>query len=74
MEDKITKSNLKDQIKNIKLNNSNNLEAMVGIEMLITSNNNGTTKDENISRKYNELKQKINEITSITDEFMSMLN
>jgi len=73
MEDRRTREDIKRQVENIKVNNLNNLEAMAGIEMLMTSNNNGTVKDSRVSMKYKELKEKVDEINSITEEFISML-
>jgi len=73
VEDQRTKSELKKQIDSIRINNLNNLEAIASLEMLLTSNNNGRVKDEQSSQKFMELKGKVDEISNITNEFVTML-
>lgn len=73
MEDERTKVEVKEQIENIKKNNLDNLGDISSLEMLLNSNNNGKTKDENASKKFLELKKKLDEVNRIADEFVSML-
>ena len=74
MEDRFTIENIKKQVVDLQKNNTKYIEAIAGIEMLLNSNNNGKVKDQDITKKYNELKKKVNELNDMTSEFISMLD
>ena len=73
MQDKKTLENITEQIKSIERNNLNNLENLISIEMLLTSNNNGKTKDESLSHKFSELKDKMQKTIDSTHDIIFML-
>jgi len=73
MEDRRTIEELFSQIKNIDDNISNNVEYISSIELLLTSNNNGTDKDNKVSSKFFELKEKLEQAMDATHELTSML-
>ena len=73
MQDKKTLENITEQIKSIEKNNLNNLENLISIEMLLTSNNNGKTKDESLSHKFSDLKDKMQETIDSTHDIIFML-
>lgn len=74
MEDKRSLENISLQIKAIERNNENNLDSMTSIEMLLTSDNNGATKDSQLSEKIYELRNKINETINATNEIMTTID
>jgi len=63
-----------DQTKKIDENNFNNLQYLNSINMLLTSNDLGTTKDENLSQKFNELSNKMEDINKLTSELLEELS
>jgi hypothetical protein len=63
-----------DQTKKIDENNFNNLQYLNSINMLLTSNDLGTTKDENLSQKFNELSSKMEDINKLTSELLEELS
>lgn len=63
-----------DQTKKIDENNFNNLQNLNSINMLLTSNDLGTTKDENLSQKFNELSSKMEDINKLTSELLEELS
>lgn len=73
MQDKKTLENIAQQVKLIEKNNLDNLESMTSIEMLLTSNNNGKSKDESLSHKFSQLKDKMQETINSTHDIIFML-
>ncbi|KXG75033.1 hypothetical protein AN619_20030 [Thermotalea metallivorans] len=73
MEDRKTVEEVMHQMTGIEKNNFRNMEHISGIDLLLTSDNNGTVKDAQISSKFNELKKKLQETNQLTKEFMAML-
>jgi len=74
MEDTRTMQNLINELSNIERNNQNNLEHITSIDLLLVSNNNGTVKDAEISKKVSNLKEKIREVSEASSELTSLLN
>jgi hypothetical protein len=74
MEDKRTVKDLIDQMKTIEKNNFENVEYISSMDLLLTSNNNGTVKDADLSDKFNNLKSKMREVADLTGEFLDDLN
>jgi len=63
-----------DQTKKIDQNNFNNLQHLNSINMLLTSNDLGNTKDDNLSKKFEELNNKMEDINKITSELLEELS
>lgn len=74
MEDKRTVEGIINQIKDIEKNNWDTMEHITSIEMLLTSDNNGTDKDDEISEKFFELRRKMQEVIDSTNEIVFSLN
>lgn len=74
MEDTRTMQNLINELSNIERNNQNNLEHITSIDLLLVSNNNGTVKDAEISKKISNLKEKIREVSEVSNQLTSLLN
>ncbi|WDV46764.1 hypothetical protein PV797_03480 [Clostridiaceae bacterium M8S5] len=73
MEDNINRENIVQEIKCINDNNFSNIEHVNNIELLLVSNNNSRTKDQDVSEIFNELKDKVEEITTATNEILQSL-
>ncbi len=63
-----------EQAKRIDENNFNNLQYLNSINMLLASNDLGTTKDENLSKKFNELNSKMEDVNKLTAELLEELS
>ncbi|MTI49743.1 hypothetical protein [Sporosalibacterium faouarense] len=74
MEDKRTLADIITQTKEISKNNENSISSINSIEMLLTSDNNGTAKDRNISETISNLKNKLQETVDATNEMISMID
>lgn len=74
MEDRRTVEGIINQIKDIEKNNWDTMEHITSIEMLLTSDNNGTDKDDEISQKFFELRRKMQEVIDSTNEIVFSLN
>ncbi len=74
MKDNTSLENIVHEMKNIEDNNWNNIDHVNSIQMLLTSNNNGTTKDEIISQKVKDLRDKLQETINATSELISSLD
>lgn len=74
MEDNKTIKNVINQANQIKKNITSNTEYVAGIELLLTSDNNSTPKDVKISKQFSNIKDKIEELNNLTDQFISELS
>lgn len=74
MENKIAIKEIINQAKQIEENNYNNMEYTNSINMLLSSNDLGRTKDRNLSDKLNKLNRQIEDINSLTQELLNDLN
>lgn len=63
-----------EQAKRIDENNFNNLQYLNSINMLLASNDLGTTKYENLSKKFNELNSKMEDVNKLTAELLEELS
>lgn len=73
MEDERTVEDISKQINAINRNNFSSMKNVTSMEMLLTSNNNGTSKDAEMSQRLNNLKNKIQQAAEATSEIKSML-
>ncbi len=73
MEDGKTIEKLLNQLKGIEKNISYNQNFLTSMELLLTSENDGTVKDARFSEKFNILKDNINQIEKLTKEFITDL-
>lgn len=69
MEDHKTIERLLVQMEEIEKNNYNTQNYITSMELLLTSENNGTVKDGKLSNQFNKLKVKINELDQLTKDF-----
>lgn len=61
------------QTKKIEENNWHNTQYLNSINMLLTSNDLGTAKDEKLSQKFNQLNNKMEDINKLTEDLLSHL-
>ena len=73
MEDKRTMDEIINQARILEENNWNTMECVTGIDLLLTSNNNSTTKDKELSEKFSDIRKKAEEINHLTKDFLSTL-
>ncbi|WZL74221.1 hypothetical protein QBE52_05645 [Clostridiaceae bacterium 35-E11] len=73
MEDKRNFQEIIHQVNGIDKNNLNNMEYVTSIDLLLTSDNNGTVKDHRISDQFHQLKEKMEETNRATKEFVEIL-
>ncbi|MTI68488.1 MAG: hypothetical protein FH753_18060 [Firmicutes bacterium] len=74
MKDKNSLENIMQVIKSIEDNNWDNLDLANGVDMMLISNNNGTSKDKILTEQFDELRDKLEETINATNEFLSTLN
>lgn len=63
-----------DQAKKIDENNWNNSQYLNSINMLLTSNDLGKTKDDGLSKKVEELNSKIEDVNKLTSDLLEDLS
>ncbi|SHK16851.1 hypothetical protein SAMN02745975_03796 [Geosporobacter subterraneus DSM 17957] len=73
MDDRKTLHEVMNQMKRIEENLSSNFEQLTSIDLLLTSDNNGTVKDAKISKNFSLLKEKLEEAADSAKVFMDML-
>ncbi len=73
MDDKRTIENISEQLQAIERNNFSSMDSLTSMEILLFSNNNGTSKDRGMSQKLSVLKSKMQEAVDATNEIKSML-
>jgi len=73
MEDNRTLSDIINQLEGIDKSNSDIMEYITSIDLLLTSNNNGTVKDAEVSKTFTELKNKLEEAIDASKQFKSSL-
>ena len=73
MENKRTMNEIMQQAKMIEDNNWNNLECVTSIDLLLSSESYGSTKDKNLEKEFVNLKEKIEDINSLTTSLLSKL-
>lgn len=61
------------QAKKIEENNFSNMEYMTNINMLLTSNDLGKSKDEELSKKINKLNEHMEDINKLTSDLLNDL-
>lgn len=74
MENKNAIEEIINQAKLIEENNNSNMEYTTSINMLLSSNDLGRTKDRNLSDKLNKLNKQIEDINSLTQDLLNDLN
>ncbi|NMB08519.1 MAG: hypothetical protein GX981_09060 [Tissierellia bacterium] len=62
------------QTKKIEENNWNNTQYLNSINMLLVSNDLGMVKDENLSEKFKELNDKIEDVNKLTEKLLRDLS
>lgn len=62
------------QTKKIDENNWNSTQYLNSINMLLTSNDLGKSKDEHLSEKFDQLHNKIEDINKLTEDLLSHLS
>ncbi|MBZ2175863.1 hypothetical protein K8M07_11510 [Schnuerera sp. xch1] len=65
---------LLNQTKKIDENNWNNAQYLNSINMLLTSNDLGTTKDDGLSKKFEELNNRVEDINKLTSDLLEDLS
>ena len=73
VENKRTMNEIMQQAKMIEDNNWNNLECVTSIDLLLSSESYGSTKDKNLEKEFVNLKEKIEDINSLTTSLLSKL-
>lgn len=73
MKNKNAVSQMIDQVKQIEENMFTNQEYTNSMNMLITSNDSGKSKDQNLTNKVNKISQHIEDINHITSELLKDL-
>ena len=63
-----------DQTKRIDENNWNTSQYLNSINMLLTSNDLGKTKDDGLSKRFEELNSKIEDINRLTSDLLNDLS
>ncbi len=61
------------QAKKIEENNFSNMEHFTSISMLLTSSDLGSTKDKELSNKFNTLNRKMEDINQLTSDLLDEL-
>jgi predicted transcriptional regulator len=74
MENPRTIAEILSQTKKIEENNWNSTQYLNSINMLLTSNDLGAVKDENLSEKFQQLNHKIEDINKLTEDLLSHLS
>lgn len=74
MENKKAIEEIINQARAIEENNVNNMEHTNSITMLLASNDLGSSKDKNLSQKFNQLNKQIEDINTLTQELLNDLN
>jgi len=62
------------QTKKVEENNWNSTQYLNSINMLLTSNDLGKVKDENLSKKFTQLNNKMENINKLTEDLLSLLS
>ena len=63
-----------DQTKKIDENNFDSAQCLNSINMLLASNDLGSTKDEELSKKFQELNSKIEDVNRLTSSLLEELS
>lgn len=74
MENPRTIGEILKQTKKIEENNWNNSQHLNSINMMLVSNDLGIVKDENLSGKFKELNNKIEDVNKLTEELLRDLS
>ncbi|WP_077369742.1 hypothetical protein [Anaerosalibacter sp. Marseille-P3206] len=73
MENKRAINEIIEQAKKIEDNNWNNLECVTSIDLLLTSEDYSSTKDNTLEKNFIKLKEKIEDVNSLTKSLLSKL-
>ena len=73
MENPRTVGEIISQTKKIEENNWNSTQYLNSINMLLTSNDLATVKDEDLSEKFTQLNNKMEDINKLTEDLLSHL-
>ena len=74
MENPRTISEIIKQTKKVEENNWNSTQYLNSISMLLTSNDLGKVKDENLSKKFTQLNNKMEDINKLTEDLLAHLS
>ncbi len=74
MENPRTIGEILNQTKRIEENNWNSTQYLNSINMLLSSNDLGTTKDESLSKKFEQLNHKMEDVNKLTEDLLSHLS
>ncbi len=74
LEDNRSIDSIKEQLEYLEDYSNKSFESLSSIDLLLTSDNNGSTKDREISDKFNELTNKLQDTIKTTNELKSILN
>lgn len=66
-------SEILNQAKKIEENNLSNMEHFTSINMLLTSNDLGKSKDKELTAKFNELEKQMEDINQLTSDLLNDL-
>ena len=73
MQDQRMVKELINQMNVLEKNNSNNIEYITSIDLMLTSDNNSTVKDAELSKKFIKLKQTMEKASNLSKEFTTLL-
>lgn len=68
-----TRKELIEQTEEIKENNFNSMDNLASMEILLTSNDHGTSKDPELSKTFYRLQEKIEDANMLTSRLLSNL-
>ncbi|MGI6704232.1 MAG: hypothetical protein ACOX42_09525 [Clostridia bacterium] len=74
MENRRDLENVREQLETIKNNSRNIFEGIVAINLIMVDDNNGKSKDANLSAQIARLGEKYDEMSSVIEETEEMLN
>lgn len=74
LEDNRSIDSIKEQLEYLEDYSNKSFESLSSIDLLLTSDNNGSAKDREISDKFNELTNKLQDTIKTTNELKSILN
>lgn len=73
MDDYNTLEHIMNQLENIEKNNWETMDYINTVDLLLTSNNNGNVKDPYLSKRFEALRDHLEEAIQSANEFMTLL-
>lgn len=73
MQDRRTVQEIINQMNVLNENNSNSMEYITSIDLMLTSDNNSTSKDTVLSNKFERVKKAMEELNNLSKDFINTL-